>query len=321
MAPQNENLQKICVPGVTVIDLCHWLSRAPASHTISHVTLHVGVNSCPSGPVSEAAWSDLIAMCRKVFPQASLRLSSIIPARGRNNLNNAIVPSNRHLQTACSEAGVEFVDNQSTFTAESGAPRLSLYKDIIHPSAKGTARLAANLRYTDSSEHPCTPRDGHNFHFQRLRTDHSVLQKRNAYEQEQDGHDFQRQQADRNVQRHDFQWDNQDPQQRRDNGSYQHRHADYQRRPGHLHRSQNYPYRSWHHHSDQRSYEYANNSGIPPPNSHYHYPALVSKPGPIIPPPSQFCPLPNTAPERTHLDRDGTSTALRHPAVSSHPPD
>ena len=160
------------------------------------------------------------------------------------------------------------------------------------------------------------------FHFQRLRTDHSVLQKRNAYEQKQDGHDFKRQQGDSSVQRHreDFQWDNQDLQQRRDNGSYQHRHADYQRRPGHLHRSQNYPYRSWHHHSDQRSYEYANNSRIPPPNSHYHYPALVSNPGPIIPPPSQFCPLPNTAPERAHLDRDGTSTALRHPAVSSLPP-
>ena len=40
----------------------------------------------------------------------------------------------------------------------------------------------------------------------------------------------------------------------------------------------------------------------------------------MIQPPSQFCPLPNTAPERTHLDRDGTSTALRHPAVSSLPP-
>ena len=155
MAPQNEHLQKICVPRVTVTDLCHWLSHAPASHTISHVTLHVGVNSCPNGLVSEAAWSDLIAMCRKLFSQASLRLSSIMPARGRNNLNNAIVPSNRHLQTACSEAGVEFVDNQSTFTAESGAPRLSLYKDI-HPSAKGTARLAANLRYTDSTKHLVT---------------------------------------------------------------------------------------------------------------------------------------------------------------------
>ena len=91
LAPQNENLQKICVPGVTVTDLCHWLSHAPASHTISHVTLHVGVNSCPRGPVSETGWSDFIAMCLKVFPQASLRLSSIIPARGRHNLNNAIV--------------------------------------------------------------------------------------------------------------------------------------------------------------------------------------------------------------------------------------
>ena len=255
MAPQNEHLQKICVPRVTVTDLCHWLSHAPASHTISHVTLHVGVNSCPSGPVSEAAWSDLIAMCRKLFPQASLRLSSIIPARGRNNLNNVIVPSNRHLQTACSEAGVEFVDNQSTFTAGSGAPRLSLYKNIIHPSAKGTARLAANLRYTDNNEHPYTPRDGHNLHFQRLRTDHSVLQKRNAYEQEQAGHDFKRQQGDSSVQRHreDLQWNNQDLQWRRDDGSYQHRHADYQRRPGHMHNSQNNDQCSW-----------GNTSEIPP---------------------------------------------------------
>ena len=80
--------------------------------------------------------------------------------------------------------------------AGSGAPRLSLYKDIIHQSAEGTARRAANLRYTDSTEHPYTPRDGHNLHFQWLRTDHSVLQKRNAYEQEQAGHDFKRQQGD-----------------------------------------------------------------------------------------------------------------------------
>ena len=164
----------------------------------------------------------MIAMCRKVFPRASLRLSSIIPARGRNNINNAIVSSNRHLQTACSEAGVEFVDNQSTFTAVSAAPRLSLHKDNIHPSAKGTARLAANRRYTDSTKHPYTPRDGHDFHFQRLRRDHSVLHKRNTYKQEQDGHDFKRQQGNSSVQRHrdDFQWDNQDLQWRRDDGSY-----------------------------------------------------------------------------------------------------
>ena len=70
----------------------------------------------------------------------------------------------------------------------SGAPRLSLYIDIIQPSATGTARLAANLRYIDSNEHPYTPRDGHNFHFQRLRADDSVIQKRNAYGQ--DDHDF-----------------------------------------------------------------------------------------------------------------------------------
>ena len=98
MAPQNENLQKICVPGVTVIDLCHWLSHAPASHTINHVTLHTRINSCPSGPFLEAdsgpfleaEWSDLIALCCQVFPQACLSLSSIIPAQGRHKLKDAM---------------------------------------------------------------------------------------------------------------------------------------------------------------------------------------------------------------------------------------
>ena len=37
------------------------------------------------------------SLSRQVFSQASLGLSSIIPAWGRHNLNNSIVPSNQHL--------------------------------------------------------------------------------------------------------------------------------------------------------------------------------------------------------------------------------
>ena len=67
MAPQDENLQKICVPDVTVTDLCYWLSRAAASHTINYVILHVGVNSCAIDRVSEAAWSDMIPCAVRSF--------------------------------------------------------------------------------------------------------------------------------------------------------------------------------------------------------------------------------------------------------------
>ena len=72
-----------------------------------------------------------------------------------------------------------------------------------------TARLPVNLRCIDSTECPYTPGDGHSFHFQRLCADDSVLQKRNA--REQDGHDFKRQRGDSSVQRHrdDFQRDDQ----------------------------------------------------------------------------------------------------------------
>ena len=134
-------------------------------------------------------------LCRKVFPQASV-------SSGGHNLINAIVPSIPHLESACSETGVEFIDKLNTFIAGSGAPRLLLYKDIIHPSAKGIARLAANLTCIHSTKHSYTPRDDRNFHFQMLRADESMLQKRNAYKQQQDGHDFKRQRGDSSVQRH-----------------------------------------------------------------------------------------------------------------------
>ena len=109
-ASQYENLLKLFVPGMAI---CATGQLEPQLST-SYVNFQVGVNSCPSGPISEAEWLDLIVLCRQGFPQASLRLSSIILAQGRHNLNNAIVLSNRHLQSACSDAGVEFIDNQST---------------------------------------------------------------------------------------------------------------------------------------------------------------------------------------------------------------
>ena len=109
-ASQYENLQKIFVPGMAICGTGHLVPQL----SISYVNFHVGINSCPSGPISEAEWLDLIVLGRQGFPQASLRLSSIILAQGRHNLNNNIVLSNRHLQSACSDAGVEFIDKQST---------------------------------------------------------------------------------------------------------------------------------------------------------------------------------------------------------------
>ncbi|XP_070196675.1 uncharacterized protein [Littorina saxatilis] len=102
------------------------------------------------GPVSEKEWADIIGLCRKVFPNARVCLSSILPAKGRHTFNNSILPSNRNLEAACRRLDAVFVDNSSSFTASSGAPRLALYSDHIHPSAKGIAKLAINIKYADT---------------------------------------------------------------------------------------------------------------------------------------------------------------------------
>ena len=146
-----EVVQKICTPGLTVSELCEWLSAAPTNTAINGVTVHVGVNSCKNGPVTVTAWGDLITQCTTAFPRATLRLSSIIPARGWHNLNNTILPSNRNLAKVCKDRDINFIDNDKIFTAKSGAPRLDLYRDAIHPSAKGTAQLAGSLMHGQPS--------------------------------------------------------------------------------------------------------------------------------------------------------------------------
>ena len=152
-AAPTEVVQKICTPGLTVPELCEGLKIVPTNTAIKEVTVHVGVNSCKSGPITVTAWGDLITNCTTAFPRATLRLSSIIPARGWHNLNNTIFPSNRNLAKVCNDHDINFIDNDKIFTAKSGAPRLDLYRDAIHPSAKGTAQLAGSLIHGQPSSH------------------------------------------------------------------------------------------------------------------------------------------------------------------------
>ena len=146
MAPHSDFVQKICIPGATTLDIQRWLSSQSTAPNIKIILMHIGVNDCPAGPVSAEDWRELITLCDKVFPNAAVTFSSLIPAKGRNNLNNAILPTNRNLQKACDMMGVSFIDNTYDFIAPSGAPKLAMYHDLTHPSSKGTARLAANMK-------------------------------------------------------------------------------------------------------------------------------------------------------------------------------
>jgi hypothetical protein len=141
------------VPGLKLYEVCDWLYHLEPNENIEQATFHVGVNNCPGGTVSEAEWKDLISLSRKAFPCAAIRLSSIIPGRGRQNINNSIFPSNHNMQRVCQQENATYIDNAPTFMTKNGAPRQALYRDIIHPSARGTALLALNLAPLSSKDH------------------------------------------------------------------------------------------------------------------------------------------------------------------------
>ena len=146
LAPRGEHMFKVCVPGMTLNELYSWICSANENPHIKRIIIHAGINSCPAGAVSIEQWLDLINRCMKAFPHAYIVMNSVIPARGRHHMNNAIFPSNRNLHAACQRLKVICIDHTDTFTTESGAPRLSLYANLTHPTSKGTARLANNLR-------------------------------------------------------------------------------------------------------------------------------------------------------------------------------
>ena len=138
--------QNLSVSGVTLDDVDHWVSNIPVSPQIKVAVIHVGVNTCDSNTITERSWSAVIKKTKKVFPNAEITASSIVPPRGNHPLKKTVTASNEALQRACVSCKVTFIDNNPIFTTEKGAPRKALYKDSIHPSGQGTARLACHIK-------------------------------------------------------------------------------------------------------------------------------------------------------------------------------
>ena len=68
---------------------------------------------------------------------------------GQHYLKGTVATSNISLLKVCQGEDVRCVDHTSSFTAYSGAPKLDMYSDPLHPSAKGTGRLACKIKYAD----------------------------------------------------------------------------------------------------------------------------------------------------------------------------
>nr|KAG5691552.1 hypothetical protein BaRGS_012352 [Batillaria attramentaria] len=146
--PQDK-VQVVSVSGLRTNHLADWLARQPQASGVSLVTFHTGVNDCKEGrDVTTQLWKDLLKHGRRVFPNAHVQASSIIPAKGRHTMNSLISLSNSNLRHVCVTTGVTYIDNSTVFTAPSGAPRLALYTktDRIHPSMQGVISLALHIK-------------------------------------------------------------------------------------------------------------------------------------------------------------------------------
>ena len=145
------NPQKICVGGLTVADLTTWLQSLHSYASVTRLVIHVGVNDCKGGAISTPQWSNLLSQCKRRFPSAVLIASSILPARGRHPVSQAISQSNFNLEEACRHQQAMCVPHYTTFVAKSQAPKKALYADCFHPSRLGLLKLARNLKYPESA--------------------------------------------------------------------------------------------------------------------------------------------------------------------------
>ena len=145
------NPQKICVGGLTAADLTTWLQSLHSYASVTRLVIHVGVNDCKGGAISTPKWSNLLSQCKRRFPSAVIIASSILPARGRHPVNQAISQSNFNLEEACRHQQAMCVPHYTTFVAKSQAPKKALYADCFHPSRLGLLKLARNLKYPESA--------------------------------------------------------------------------------------------------------------------------------------------------------------------------
>ena len=149
-------VSKVAASGLTVYHLQHWLSTCPEFPHIAHVTFHVGINDCWKGPVSTADWGKLLQSLRRVFPNATLQASSIIPPRGKHHLYNPASTTTANLRDACRQEHVAYINNTRSFLARSGAPKKSMYSDSLHPSNQGYKCLVENISWKVNFQKPST---------------------------------------------------------------------------------------------------------------------------------------------------------------------
>jgi len=139
--------QNLGVSGLTLDDLTHWLRNIPSHRGVRSLTVHIGINTCVHDVITVAMWTELYKLLRKVFPNAQLFFSSIVPPKSHGTpFFKTVHVSCVHLSEMCKKEKARLIDNADTFITTRGLPKKAMYYDNLHPSRQGTAIMTSSIR-------------------------------------------------------------------------------------------------------------------------------------------------------------------------------
>ena len=181
----NNDYVKMSVPGMTLNDLQNWMQNQQSHSKVKNVILHVGVNSCKhkNRPISKMEWKTLIETAFHTFPNAEIKLSSIIPPQISSRLSEFIMQSNENLFEICNKLYIQCIDHSSDFITERGYARNALYRDNLHPNNRGSRQITKNLSKTSCSNH-----QRNNHHHQQQYQQHDQQHHQQQYQQHYQQH-------------------------------------------------------------------------------------------------------------------------------------
>lgn len=127
--------------GSTTPDVNYFVHRIVLPYKPQIVVLFCGSNDIASGRTPEQVLADFQTFVKRIhatLPRTKVFYLSIHTPPGRVKLRESYQRANKLIADECTKSSLlTFVDIQSLMLARDGQPRPELYRDSLHPNAKG----------------------------------------------------------------------------------------------------------------------------------------------------------------------------------------
>ncbi len=135
--------------GSTTADVNYFVNRIVLPYKPQIVVLYSGSNDIAAGRTPEQVLADFQTFVEKVhkaLPATRIFYVSIHTPPGRVNWRASYQRANRLIADACAKNPIlTFVDIRDLMLASNGKPNVDLYRDSLHPSARGYDLWAQRL--------------------------------------------------------------------------------------------------------------------------------------------------------------------------------